>query len=58
MRIGRLSPAVWFLAVALAAFGFALRFGILHVTGLGIDSFWFVAVAFAILALAPVLRPR
>jgi hypothetical protein len=58
MRMGRISPAAWFLAVGLGVCGFALRFGILHVTGLGIDSFWFVAAAFIMLALAPVLRPR
>jgi len=58
MKMGRVSPAAWLLAVALGACGFALRFGILRVTGLGIDSFWFVGAAFAILALAPVLRPR
>ena len=58
MKMGRVSPAVWLLAVALGVCGLALRFGVLHVTGLGIDSFWFVAAAFAVLALAPVLRPR
>jgi|WetSurMetagenome_2_1015567.scaffolds.fasta_scaffold152185_1 hypothetical protein len=58
MKMGRVSPAVWLLAVALGLFGFALRFGILHVTGLGIHSFWFVAIAFVILALAPILRPH
>jgi hypothetical protein len=58
MRIGRVSPAAWILAVALGVGGLAMRFGVVHVTGLGIDSFWFVTVAFAILALAPLIKPR
>jgi hypothetical protein len=56
MKMGRISAAAWFLAIGLGVLGLALRFGVLHITGLGIDSFWFVTAGFVILALAPLIR--
>jgi hypothetical protein len=58
MKLGRISATAWFLAVAFGLVALALRFGVVRVTGLGIDSFWFMTAAFAILALAPVVKPR
>ncbi len=58
MKLGRISTAAWILAVALGLFALALRFGIVHVTGLDIGSFWFMTVAFCILALAPLVKSR
>jgi hypothetical protein len=56
MKLGRIPTTAWVLAVALGLFALALRFGVVRVTGLDIGSFWFMTVAFAILALAPIVK--
>jgi hypothetical protein len=56
MKLRSPSFGLWVLAVVLGGAGLLMRFGILHITGLGIDSFWFVAVGFVILAVATLLK--
>jgi hypothetical protein len=56
MRISRPSTGAWIAGVCLGVAGLLMRFGVLHVTGLGIDPFWFVSAAFLLLALSPVVK--
>lgn len=56
MKLRSPSFGLWVLAVALGVTGLLMRFGILHITGLGIDSFVFVAIGFVILAIATLLK--
>ncbi|MBN2370506.1 MAG: hypothetical protein JXO72_08460 [Vicinamibacteria bacterium] len=51
MKMSRPAFGTWLVAVVLGAAGILMRFGVLHVTGLGIDPFWFVTIAFCLLAL-------
>jgi hypothetical protein len=56
MKISRPSTGAWIAGIVLGLAGLLMRFGVLHVTGLGIDSFWFVTAAFLLLALSPVVK--
>ena len=56
MKLRTPSFTLWLLALVCGAAGLLMRFGVLHVTGLGIDPFWFVTAGFLLLAVGPLLR--
>jgi hypothetical protein len=56
MKLRSPSFGLWILAVVLGGAGLLMKLGVLHVTGLGIEAFWFVAIGFVILAIATLLK--
>jgi hypothetical protein len=56
MKMSRPAFGTWLVAVIFGAAGILMRFGVLHVTGLGIDPFWFVLIAFVLLALGCIVK--
>ncbi len=56
MKLNRPATGTWLVAVALGVVGLLLRFHVLHVSGLWIDPFWFVTVAFLLLAISPIAK--
>lgn len=56
MKLRTPSFALWLLALVCGVAGLLMRFNVLHVSGLGIDSFWFVTAGFLMLVIGPLLR--
>jgi hypothetical protein len=55
----RLTPpakTTWLIALILGFLGILVRTGALRLPGLGVDSFWLVAAAFALLVIAPLTK--
>jgi len=55
----RLTPPAqltWIVALVVGSLGILARIGALRLPGLGLDSFWLVALAFLLLLVAPVTR--
>jgi len=55
----RLTPPAqltWIIALIVGSLGILVRVGALRLPGLGLDSFWLVAVAFLLLLVAPLAK--
>jgi hypothetical protein len=48
--------AVWTVALIFGLLGFLLRFNVLRLPGLGIESFWLVGIGFLLLLIAPLVK--
>ncbi|MFI5169289.1 MAG: hypothetical protein ACHQM7_02915 [Vicinamibacterales bacterium] len=56
MRLTPPAQLTWIVALIVGSLGVLVRVGALRLPGLGIDSFWLVTVAFALLLVAPLTR--
>jgi hypothetical protein len=56
MRLTPPSMAVWTIALVFGLLGFLLRFNVLRLPGLGIESFWLVGIGFLLLLVAPIFK--
>jgi hypothetical protein len=56
MRLTPPSTAVWTVALVLGLLGFLVRFNVLRLPGLGIESFWLVGIGFLLLLVAPLVK--
>jgi hypothetical protein len=56
MRLTPPSMAAWTVALVLGLLGFLLRFNVLRLPGLGIESFWLVGIGFLLLLIAPLVK--
>ena len=56
MRLTPPSTAVWTVALVFGLLGFLLRFRVLSLPGLGIESFWLVGIGFLLLLIAPLVK--
>lgn len=56
MRLTPPARATWLVALILGILGILVRIQALRLPGLGFDPFWLVALAFGLLALAPLAK--
>jgi len=56
MRLTPPSMAAWTVAFVLGLLGFLLRFNVLRLPNLGIESFWLVGIGFLLLLIAPLVK--
>ena len=56
MRLTPPARATWLVALIVGIVGILVRTGALRLPGIGFDAFWLVAVAFGLLAIAPLAK--
>lgn len=56
MRLTPPAQLTWIIALIVGSLGILVRVGALRLPGLGLDSFWLVAVAFLLLLVAPLAK--
>jgi hypothetical protein len=56
MRLTPPSTAVWTIALVFGLLGFLVKFHVLRLPNLGIESFWLVGIGFLLLLVAPVFK--
>jgi hypothetical protein len=56
MKLTPPSAASWTIALVFGVLGFVLRFHLLRLPGLGIESFWLVGIGYLILLIATLVK--
>jgi hypothetical protein len=56
MRMTPPARSTWLIALIVGALGILVHMGALRLPGLGIDSFWLVAVGYLLLLVAPLAK--